>query len=614
LLARRPTPETIWLSISAILAAFLIKQNNPPLGSVYDWLFYHFPGWSLFREASKLFIVVLLSYSILVPMAIRSIALALSRQGKILPSRLVALTAVGSVIAITAASFAPAFRGELGYTSSPQSPPASFVALNGVLGKDSGYAAIAWLGGAWIGDPNQAAAHHFPPGSQRHPLVELYGLASDSPSTQDFSGDVLTRFCRDPEAPFCYLNGPLFPYLLNKLGVAYVVAPASPDIGALPKNVSYRPLLNGLTALFGTPMLLGDENKRIAVWHLQEPNAAIVTSDAVAIVHGSTQNTLDVLPVLEALNVPVVYQSNTSKDGFEPPNSIAVLPSLDGVYNVDIPSDYLLLAQRESEAVSVQVDGVAHSLRRAGKSPRLSGLAFYGPISLSSGSHRISGKDFPVGPGVAASSLTAAVLDGLAGQRPVASYTLSPESGSAIAPTKGRWMEFRRYYDAGWSIDSPSPHLIGDGLFNLYFVWPGQSHPSFVFSTRPWESLGMYLSLAMALIVLGLVIVAKRAEKRNKVIVAVTSVSSGRERTLSSYFALAGLAFLVLAALSQFLAWYGLPSRVPSLVKLMGPFATNDPYSVAEWYVALGGLMLIISSLGHVAEAGVGRIRGSNLP
>lgn len=55
------------LSFIALLGAFLAKGSNPPLGEIYLWFFDHFPGFILFRDATKFYVLIALCYSILIP-------------------------------------------------------------------------------------------------------------------------------------------------------------------------------------------------------------------------------------------------------------------------------------------------------------------------------------------------------------------------------------------------------------------------------------------------------------------------------------------------------------------------------------------------------------------
>lgn len=50
----------------AVISAFLVKGSNPPLPQIYPWFFAFLPGFSLFRDPTKFFPLLTLSYAVLV--------------------------------------------------------------------------------------------------------------------------------------------------------------------------------------------------------------------------------------------------------------------------------------------------------------------------------------------------------------------------------------------------------------------------------------------------------------------------------------------------------------------------------------------------------------------
>ncbi len=59
-------------ALLGIIGAFLSKGANEPFGFMYLWLFEHVPGFVMFRDPTKWFVFVALSYSVLVPTVIYS--------------------------------------------------------------------------------------------------------------------------------------------------------------------------------------------------------------------------------------------------------------------------------------------------------------------------------------------------------------------------------------------------------------------------------------------------------------------------------------------------------------------------------------------------------------
>jgi len=57
----------IFLFSLAIIGAFLSKGSKPPFGEVYLFLFSYIPGFSLFRDPTKFYVLIAFSYSLLIP-------------------------------------------------------------------------------------------------------------------------------------------------------------------------------------------------------------------------------------------------------------------------------------------------------------------------------------------------------------------------------------------------------------------------------------------------------------------------------------------------------------------------------------------------------------------
>ena len=53
-----------------LLGSFLGKGVQDPFGEIFQWLFFHVPGFSLFRDPSKFYMLVLVGYMILFPMSV----------------------------------------------------------------------------------------------------------------------------------------------------------------------------------------------------------------------------------------------------------------------------------------------------------------------------------------------------------------------------------------------------------------------------------------------------------------------------------------------------------------------------------------------------------------
>ncbi len=67
LLQRKISSTAVYFVFLALVGAFLAKGTNEPFGRVYLWLFDNVPGFTLFRDATKFYLFVSLSYAYLVP-------------------------------------------------------------------------------------------------------------------------------------------------------------------------------------------------------------------------------------------------------------------------------------------------------------------------------------------------------------------------------------------------------------------------------------------------------------------------------------------------------------------------------------------------------------------
>ena len=63
----------IFFALLGLVGAFFAKGSMDPFGSIYLWLFIHFPGFNLFRDPTKWYLLIALSYTVLIPYTIEKI-------------------------------------------------------------------------------------------------------------------------------------------------------------------------------------------------------------------------------------------------------------------------------------------------------------------------------------------------------------------------------------------------------------------------------------------------------------------------------------------------------------------------------------------------------------
>ncbi len=60
----------LYFSLLTLIGSFLAKGANAPLGILYMWMFNHIPGFIMFRDPTKWYVLVALGFSVLIPFTI----------------------------------------------------------------------------------------------------------------------------------------------------------------------------------------------------------------------------------------------------------------------------------------------------------------------------------------------------------------------------------------------------------------------------------------------------------------------------------------------------------------------------------------------------------------
>lgn len=63
-----------------LISGFLAKGANEPFGFVYLWMFDHVPGFIMFRDPTKWYLLIVLSYTLLIPYSLKNIYEILKRR------------------------------------------------------------------------------------------------------------------------------------------------------------------------------------------------------------------------------------------------------------------------------------------------------------------------------------------------------------------------------------------------------------------------------------------------------------------------------------------------------------------------------------------------------
>jgi len=602
LLARRVTPQVIWLALAALCFAFLANTDNPPFGVIYDWMYAHIPGWNLFREGSKFLFVVGVAYAILIPITFKKAFDWVSSRSKGLRKSLArggAVAALLGVVALSCSSIAVLESGSLASTTIPTSEPASFVALSKMLAQDARPGALLWFGQPMT--TNGLQQHTFIIGTPIHPDEALTGQFSAANDVND--RDPFQLYCADTIVPFCYVDQLLFPYLARISGAGYVVVPGGNDVGMLPPGITRTWLRQQMTLMFGQPTLLGSSTTQLLVWRLPSPDAAVTGAAALAAVNGGTWTTPLVLPALEAMDIPATYSQSFDNTDYPAsaatlPDSIAVLPRTDGGCVSAEPDSVAVMARSTQSSLNASIAGTSLTLPLLTVAARLPDWSLYGPVAIGPGEVPMSPltPGTALGPCIAWSPLTKAVLAPL----PSVISNVAVESGgqqvtASSSGTAVRWVELHRFYDHGWQLGGEPPVATGDGLFSLYHVdavGSVTSQLTFSFSTTMWEPVGLLISGVVLIIAL---IIVVRDLRRRRGSGADHDISAPevflRPSVVGRWIASLGIAMLAVTALAVTVEWFGLPSVAPWTAFASDPYGLDVGYGAA----AIGILILSVA-------------------
>lgn len=204
----KPNRKILFLAVLAIIGAFLGKGTNEPFGQVYSFLFKTVPGLNLFRDSTKFFILVALSYSILIPYFLEN----LKRLRKV---------SILLFVLVWLLMLKPVWNGELTGIFKPQGIPSEYLLLNEKLKNENSFFRTMWL-------PVKEKYGYF---DQNHPAIDASVLYNTT-KVSSFAG----KFKEED---------------LDRLSVKYVLVPDDIDSEIFLKDrkyddKQYRDLINDL--------------------------------------------------------------------------------------------------------------------------------------------------------------------------------------------------------------------------------------------------------------------------------------------------------------------------------------------------------------------------------
>lgn len=196
---RRKDKNTLFWLLVAIFSIFLAKGGSEPLPQIYPWLHANIPGFYLFRDSTKFFFLLILSYSVLIAFTSEVIL-------KRLPKKLAVIYLI-AVIGYFLYLIRPVFLGQMTGTFSVQPAENDFRLLSNILKEDKEFGRVFWI-------PTTAPLSY---SDLNHPIVEAARVFNRLPFVYGVKGSYETyNFLR--EAPYM---GEIF----DVAGISYIAYP-----------------------------------------------------------------------------------------------------------------------------------------------------------------------------------------------------------------------------------------------------------------------------------------------------------------------------------------------------------------------------------------------------
>ncbi|MDP1721683.1 MAG: hypothetical protein Q8L37_00585 [Candidatus Gottesmanbacteria bacterium] len=245
-----------FLSLLALIGAFLAKGANEPFGFVNIWMYEKIPGFALFRDPTKFYLFIILSYAVLIPLAIEHFLLWVStllsrgiRSGNgnvkifIFRHSLYGIFIFFWIILSRQAIFV-----QLQGTFSERSVPREYIQLKNILSEDTTFSRTLWM-------PRQPRFAFY---SNTHPSTEAIPLFQATNS-----GELLRHMDQQNLVD-----------LFRSLAVRFVVVPYDPYGEIFTKDRKYDDSQRQafVSRLDSMPWLTRDSSfQNLAVYEVSDP-------------------------------------------------------------------------------------------------------------------------------------------------------------------------------------------------------------------------------------------------------------------------------------------------------------------------------------------------------
>jgi hypothetical protein len=204
---KKQKSNMLFFALLGLTGVFLAKGANQPFGAVYLWLFNSIPGFILFRDPSKFYLLIAVSYSVLIPITIdRIVLLAEHTFGhKEKPNTLfliMRVIIVSGFLLYWGIAHREAVTGELRGTFVSHAVPIEYIHLKDYLAAQSGFSRVLWV-------PERERYGYFS-GDKPGLSLDAFGVASSSSFIP-------------------WIENPQSNEQLRRYAVSYIVVPTDPQ-------------------------------------------------------------------------------------------------------------------------------------------------------------------------------------------------------------------------------------------------------------------------------------------------------------------------------------------------------------------------------------------------
>lgn len=213
--------NVLFFSLLGLMGAFLAKGANPPFGWVYSWLFVHLPGMNMFRDPLKFYTWVVLSYTVLIPIALTRLYRVLKTKNKtFFPELLLIIITLFLLNLIK-----PAIFGKVGGTLTGRKVPESYLVLANFLENKKEFFRTLWL-------PKKQRFGFY---ANNHPAIDSESFLTDTVCREPFCslktkmpekwGENCSKNDRCFVKELSYLLNPRSEEVFSQMGVKYLIIP-----------------------------------------------------------------------------------------------------------------------------------------------------------------------------------------------------------------------------------------------------------------------------------------------------------------------------------------------------------------------------------------------------